>query len=55
MTGDINLQAQTRTWLSHSVLHPYVPGPACSTAFEHGGRAAVLSGSETASRRHRRG
>jgi integrase/recombinase XerD len=26
MTGDINLQAQTRAWLSHSVLHPYVPG-----------------------------
>lgn len=26
MTGDINLQAQTRAWLSHSVLHPYVSG-----------------------------
>jgi len=25
MTGDINLQAQTRAWLAQSVLHPYVP------------------------------
>lgn len=24
MTDDINLQSQTRAWLSHSVLHPYV-------------------------------